>query len=384
MTEIPFADQLWPGTTAPASYLPLSRGGVVRSLLPTASPLLLRSALARSNGPEGVGRHLARRLVASAAGTRLRLGRSRPDERDGDPLRQRLSELAGTEVHLAVHFGPPRANRKPVVQALDGAGRLVLVAKLGVDDLSARLVAHEAEALRVLAGRTGPHLLVPELLGLESWGGRPLLVQGALTVPSRHRIPAPVPRHLAEEAIATLEVPEHPPVRAYVDDLCARIDRLPDPAPRAEYVAAARGVGDVVDLDHWPSAPWHGDWSPQNVAACGGSVAAWDWERFAVGRPRGFDTAHFRLQQLLRERGNTQPGVRLLDEAPALLGDWQGRARPARARSVAVLLLLELATRYLGDGQVGTSSPGAGVAAWVAPVLRQTGSLYGSTRGTTR
>jgi hypothetical protein len=385
--DVPFADALWPGGGHPTSYLPLCRAGTLRSLLPAESPLVLRRALARSNGPESRGRHLARAAVAAAAAAGQRAGARRGllDAPGGD-LQDRIAEIAGTAVSLAIHFGPPRANRKPVIQAFDHRGRLVAVAKLGVGDLTAELVIHEAGVLAALHRGPTPAtevLEVPGVLGLTAWGGRPLLVQAALQVPGRHVVPAPARRRAAERRVGRLRPTDghtwrRATVDAYAADLRDRLGALPEPAPVQEYLDALDRVADTVDLAAWPSAPWHGDWSPQNVAASRAGVAAWDWERFAPDRPLGFDTAHFRLQELLRRPPATQPGVCLLREAPTLLADWHGQDQPERTRSVAVLLLLELTARYLGDGQLGTGSPGSTVETWVGPALREFASRRGS------
>lgn len=379
--EVPFAELLWPRGARATSYVPLSRDGTLRSLLPADSPLVLRRAMAHSNAPESRLRHLAREAIAAGIARRGRAGGG-PGlvEVPGGDLQDRVSELAGTEVLLAIHFGPPRANRKPVIHAYDHAGHLAAIAKLAVGDLTSDLVAHEAEVLTALADRSERSsrvLEVPQLLGLTTWGGQPLLVQQALRVPRRHAVPSLGRRRAAELRIAEL------PGSAgdYAASLRRRLLALPSDVPTQDYIDALDRVADTVDLAAWPSAAWHGDWSPQNVAATRAGVAAWDWERFATGRPLGFDTAHFRLQQLLARGTATQPGVCLLREAPTLLAGWHGQDQPERTRSVAVLLLLELIARYLGDGQLGTGSPGSTVQGWVGPALREFAGRRGPQQG---
>ena len=260
-TEVPFAGLLWPGGGRETSYVALRRGGMLRSLLPAESPLVLRQALAHSNGPESRLRHLVRESGAAVVAGHARV-RGVPGlvEAPGGDLQDRISELAGSEVLLALHFGPPRANRKPVIQAFDLAGRLVAVAKLGVGDLTAELVAHEAALLGAWQERAtqstagSPVLVVPRSLGLTTWSGQPLLVQEALRLPRRHAVPSAARRRSAEHRLAGLSLPslhgnadEHTG-DAYAAGLRARLRRLPPAVPAQVYVDALDRVADTVDL----------------------------------------------------------------------------------------------------------------------------------------
>ena len=47
---------------------------------------------------------------------------------------------------------------------------------------------------------------------------------------------------------------------------------------------------------------WHGDWTQWNMAPHGGTLLAWDWERFATGVPVGFDALHFHVQDAITAR----------------------------------------------------------------------------------
>lgn len=373
---IPFAATLWPHdppddtSVRGRPFLTVVRDGEVRSLLPASTPRALFRSLARSNGPETIRRHLARRAYAAAAAGRPRSATRGLVWSTDLELEQRLAELLGHDVHLAFHFGPPRANRKPVVQILDPTGRMVAVAKLGVSLLTAELVRHEAAALDHLEGRTGPELDVPRLLSLSTWDGVAVLVQTALVVPHRHVLPTTASRSAAELHLSALPVQAALPMTTYVDNLRNRVLALPSPAPIDEYVAAVDLVGQRLDLTALPSGPSHGDWSYQNVAAGAAGVAAWDWERFDPSRPHGFDAAHFRLQQLLSSGPRTQPGVSLLHEAPLLLSRWHRQDQPELARGVATLMLVDLAARYLADGQQDTGSPGSRAVDWAGPGLR--------------
>jgi hypothetical protein len=54
-----------------------------------------------------------------------------------------------------------------------------------------------------------------------------------------------------------------------------------------------------------PTARWHGDWTPWNLALSPSrGLVAWDWEYSAPGAPVGLDEVHsdFQIQRLLRGR----------------------------------------------------------------------------------
>lgn len=304
-----------------------------------AQPARLRAAVSRANGPETWGRHLARRTYAVAATVR---SLARLELADG-ALREQLGELFGCEVWVSVHLGPPRANRKPVVLAHDGDNRVVGVAKLGFSTLTSALTRHEAVALLELAELDSPELRLPRTVATGPWGDGVLLVQSAVAFPGRHRVPDPVSRTAAERLIVG---PPSQEFAAYLTGLLTRLYDLPgstDDLLRAfDRAAAALPDRSIA------TGRWHGDWSPQNIVRTSTGVGAWDFERFGYAVPCGFDALHFRLQTLLR--AGTAPGRRLLAEAPSIVRPWQS-VGPDAARALGMLLLLEIAARYLGDGQ---------------------------------
>jgi len=361
-TEVPFAATLSVAGAESRPYLAIDRAGVVRALVPADGGAMVRRALARTNGPESLARHLGRQAYACLSTTRLVAHRRTVQVADAE-LRERLSSLAGCDLRLAFQFGPLRANRKPVVLGYDADGALAVVAKIGATLLTAGLVRAEGVALRALAAE--PDLpgrpAVPRLLGETDWAGAPMLVASALPMSSRHRQPSYVARASAERWIVRTCGP-HDGFEAYLDDLRGRIARLPDPDLTGRWedylTEAARTLPPTLAM-----GSWHGDWSPQNVAVGASGLAAWDWERFAPNRPRGYDALHFRLQSLLRH-GHARAGRRLMRGAPAVLRPWQ-ELPPRQARALARLLLLEIGTRYEHDRQSSTGSPGAGVRTWI-------------------
>lgn len=367
---IPYGERLWPdGGGEPHRFLPLVRDGTIRSLIPADSPRLMRLALLRSNGPERPARRAARRVYSAVSPLTVRSGRSAVVEITGSGLRDRLAADLGRPVHLAVHFGPPRANRKPVVHALDDDGRLLAVAKLGVNELTDALIRDETAALGVLAshGVARDVLTVPRVVSAEPFGGSPMLVQSALPLPGRHRHPRDTSRRAAEQEI--FERGAQGSFDAYVADLRGRLAALSE---RTETQALITGL-DVIcarlATSQVPVGASHGDWSPQNVAALGTGIGAWDWERYSPARPLGYDSLHYRFQTLLADTNLPQPGVRLLDQAADLLAPWHSGHATMWSPGIAGLVLLDLTARYVGDSQPGTGTSGSRALDWVGPAL---------------
>ena len=61
---------------------------------------------------------------------------------------------------------------------------------------------------------------------------------------------------------------------------------------------------------------WHGDWAPWKMRPLAGRLLVWDWERFTIGGPLGYDALHFDLQQ----RISSQPAYAISAPDPADLG----------------------------------------------------------------
>ena len=80
-------------------------------------------------------------------------------------------------------------------------------------------------------------------------------------------------------------------------------------------------------------------------------MLVWDWERFAAGVPVGFDALHYDLQP--RALGQVDAaGAAAADSVRRAPGCSRRFGVPAgSAPAVAVLYLVEILTRYVGDGQ---------------------------------
>lgn len=372
-------DQLYPGAggnnaTRPYIIVPGKRRP--RVLIPAADRKVAAAALMRYARPAARGARFKR----DAAVWALRLGLDRlllPHrvKVGGDEgIDDHLAAVLGHEVHLSIHIGPTRANRKPVLQILDGDAKTVAFAKLGVNQLTRELVDAETAATRRLSEFCDLKLLrVPQLLHSGSWNGHNLMVTSALPSweapselgPSR-RVAAM--RELAE-ACGALRSP------LGESDYAARLrTRLKDLAERGEPDADTLQVAGETLLDRYAATEmtfgaWHGDWSPWNTREADDIVYLWDLERFETGVPYGFDAAHYRLQDEIVTKGAdpTTAVLGLVAESPSILAPMG--VAPSEAEPTALLYLVDLAARYMGDQAERAGAALGALGRWLLPTL---------------
>ncbi|MFD0803197.1 phosphotransferase, partial [Streptomonospora algeriensis] len=306
---------------------------------------------------------------AFASGLAPLLLRDRLHVGPGHTIEHELSAALDRRVVIAVHVGPPRANRKPVLLLLTPGGRTVGYAKLGVNELTSRLVRAETRALERLAEARLPEITVPRLLHEGEWNSRPLLVQDALPVGARTDRPTSRQLLRCVVHISALE-----PVRV------VRLSQSPYRAALAERIAALGERPETgplrVCLDRLPDArlpfgAWHGDLTRWNIAATPRRAFVWDWERLSFGAPVGFDALHYELNECVQN--GVHPGVhRWLDTGARLLRDPLVTAAglaPGTEATVMALYLIDLATRYLQDRQAEAGGSLAAVDDWLLPAL---------------
>ena len=109
--------------------------------------------------------------------------------------------------------------------------------------------------------------------------------------------------------------------------------------------------------------------TPATWPASGERVLVWDWERFEVGVPVGFDLLHHDLQHAVTVR-SVEPGRAartLLAQAPATLAPLGIDA--ASAHTVVLDYLLTLAVRFSRDRQSEAGAPLGRVQEWLVPAL---------------
>ncbi|MFC3994836.1 phosphotransferase [Nocardiopsis sediminis] len=353
------------------AYLPVPSAHHPRVILPVADRFAAARGISAFAQRHSVRARLRAALLttAFASGLAPMLLRDRLHVATASAIEQALSSALDREVVIAIHVGPPRANRKPVLLLLTPGGRTVGYAKIGVNDLTSRLVKAETRALRRISGARMRDVTVPRLLHAQEWNGHPLLVQEAL--PVGDQTDRPTRRQLLR---CVVQISELAPVRhlplsgsPYRRALAERIDDLGD---RPEVPALRAALDRLPDV-RLPFGAWHGDLTRWNVAGTARRAFVWDWERLEFGVPVGFDALHYELNECVQS--GVHPGVRRwLDSGARLLRDplmaGAGLA-PGTASTVMALYLVDLAARYLHDRQEEAGGHLAAVSDWLLPAL---------------
>jgi hypothetical protein len=391
-------DQLYPAASAgegPARpYIVVPGRRKPRVLIPAADRKVAAAALSRYARPAARGARLKRDAAVMA----LRLGLDRlllPHRvkvGGAEGIDDHLAAVLGHEVHLSIHIGPARANRKPVLQILDGDANTVAFAKLGVNPLTRELVDAETAATKRLSEFCELRLLrVPRLLHAGNWNGHNLMVTSALPAWEAPADLGPARRTAAMRELADACGTSRFPLGEsdYAARLRTRLKALTD---RGEPDADTLQTAGETLLDRYGSSSmtfgaWHGDWSPWNTRETEDLIYLWDLERFETGVPYGFDAVHYRLQDdiVTKATDPTTAVLGLVADAPAILAPMG--VAPGEAEPTALLYLVDLAARYMGDQAERAGAALGALGRWLLPTLlrhiaRQRTAQAGSTDGT--
>ncbi|MDS1269802.1 phosphotransferase [Lipingzhangella sp. LS1_29] len=355
-------------TPRPRAYVALPSLRQPRLLLPAGHRHAAARAVQLFSGRHCVDTRLRAGLVSAAlnyGGTGLLRGRLSVHA----GIERMLTQILGQELVLAVHLGPPRANRKPVLALLTPDGRPAGFGKLGVNGLTDRLVRAETAALRQLASADLPDVTVPRVLHAGMWNGHPLLVQEPLPVCSQTEVPNRGQLLRCVTQIAGMSGVKHRPLAnsPYLAGLCERLSGLAD-LPETEALRSALARLPAVSLAF---GAWHGDLTRWNIASTPRRDFVWDWERLTEDVPVGFDALHFSLTEAVR--GDARRGAMAWLRTGASLLNAPELARlgvcPEHTRVVMTLYLVELASRYLHDGQAQAGGRLGQLNTWLLPAL---------------
>jgi hypothetical protein len=382
-------DQLYPGAdggrpappeakraTSARPYIVVPGRRKPRVLIPAADRRIAAAALTRYARPAARGARLKRDAAVWAlrlgAGRLLLPHRVKVDGAEG--IDEHLASVLGHEVHLSIHIGPARANRKPVLQILDGDARTVAFAKLGVNPLTRELVDAETAATRRLSEHCDLRLLrVPRLLHAGEWNGHNLMVASALPAWTAPADLGPARRTAAMRELADACGSSRSPLGEsnYASRLRSRLKTLTE---RAEPDADTLQTAGETLLDRYAAAEmsfgsWHGDWAPWNTRETDEVIYLWDLERFEVGVPYGFDAVHYRLQDDIVTEGMdpTSAVLGLVADAPTVLAPMG--VAPAEAEATVLLYLVDLAARYMGDQAERAGAALGALGRWLLPTL---------------
>ena len=362
---------LWPhalaaGSQPGATYGVISRHGRPRLVVPLDSPRAAAAAINRVSGDVGARSGLMRRL----GGYGLRSGLMQPLLRTrwtspGEGTPPSLEDyfcraLDVDELALAVTVGPPRPNRKPVIELLRPDGETIGFAKVGWNGLTRHLVAREGSNLNGLDRAAMPSIEPPTVLHHGAHGDLDILVLSPLAQPQQANVRrAPTAHEVGQVATLATSPDQRLEASPYAVELRGRI------ASRSEADAAL--ASRALEQAHGADAGtpmrfggWHGDWTPWNMLAAESRLLVWDWERAGGPVPLGLDTIHYWFQSAwLREGASAETAIGLaLDRSTEVLIAL-GVPRIHR-RSLGLLYLSELFLRYAENADYGTDQLRAG------------------------
>jgi len=362
-----------PGT----EYLLVPDARRPRLLVPAGERRVAAAAVARYAEPQSRLARWKRDAVVAAlrTGASAALLRDRVTAPGGpDTIETYLRDALGTNVRLGVHIGPARANRKPVLQVLTPAGETVAFVKLGVNELTRRLVRAETAALVTLSGIRLPDVGVPDVLHSGRWRDHEVLVQAALPVwhPRAPLDPARCAEAMRVVATACGFSSGTLGGSGYWRRLATRLSDVSEHPDGFQLGRAAARLGTSAGNVRLTFGAWHGDWAPWNMRPLADRLLVWDWERFTIGVPLGYDALHYDLQQRISSQPDGADAVRrTLAAAPDLLAPL-GVTAPAAVRVTALLYLIDLAARYLTDRQAEAGARLGVLGSWLLPVLLST------------
>ena len=283
-----------------------------------------------------------------------------------------LAGVLGQEIKVSMQLGPPRANRKPVLQVLTPRGEPVAFAKIGINPLTCRLVRAERAALDRLDRAGIADVALPRVLHHSQWNGFEVLVLSVVPAWARRRSLRAAQLTAVMKAVAQVDGLHSEPLlgSAYLWRLRDRLAQADQGPERDALTWALDTLADRAGQTVLAYGAWHGDWAPWNMASTKRGLLVWDWERFTPGVPLGFDALHYRLQASLG------PGHR--DPLTAATASLRSAARllepfgvsTEQARVTGILYLADLATRYLVDRQASAGAQNGAPGTWLIPAIK--------------
>ena len=333
-----------PGRRHPRILVPLGRGRAAR--VAAGNYRALRRPAIRA-ARAGLGF-----LLGSGAMDRLALDRLVVR----DPTRSvvvRIREVLGRDdLDMIVGIGRAGADRKPVLEVFDAAGRPVAFVKVGWNAFTSGLVRNEAERLAAWGARGTERIGVPRLLHHEAWNGLALSFAEPIPIAAgRHRRADRLPPPWATQEIAGLDGRSTEPLAggSYWRRTREHLEAMAGEGQDRGLAATIRRAGDAIESRHADTVlefgTWHGNWTPWNLAWHGGRLWSLDWEHSGPGIPVGLDLAWWQIETALRlENLPVVEAARRAREIPR--GHLDGMAvGPAAASALADLVLVELALR---------------------------------------
>jgi hypothetical protein len=254
-----------PSSPKVAEYLVIPDVRRPKLLVPMGSRRVAVAAVRRFTEPQSRLAKLKRDAVVmalrSGAWPALLRDRVRLSGDIGDSIDDHLRRTLDTELSLSVHIGPARANRKPVLQLLNPAGKTIGFAKLGTGPLTRRLVRAETAALTALSHVKLSTVTVPSVLHAGQWRGHQVLVQSPLPIwqPREQLASRRLVDAMLEVASACGTTQGWLATSPYWADLRSRLSQLSDHEDGVALGNAARRLVEHcsdLGMRYVPISPW--------------------------------------------------------------------------------------------------------------------------------
>jgi hypothetical protein len=354
---------LIPGVRHPRLLVPAAPRAAAGALRQYGQP---RSWAARL-GVAAFALGLASGLGGTLLGVRVRV--TAPPE--AESIESYLKTVLSPDINVSIRLGPARANRKPVLQMHTASGKPVGFVKVGFNALTRDLVRAEAASLAWLDRVGLDGISVPRVLHHGQWHGMDVLVLSSLPVWRRRRVLTSAQLSAAMDTVARVGGLQQGARAsgAYLQQLRERLAAADPGAERTALLEALDALAATGGCAGLTFGAWHGDWSPWNMASTTGGLLVWDWERFTVGVPVGFDAVHCWLQSEVvpQHRDPLAAATDVLEHAAPLLAPFG--VDVVQARLTAALYLADVATRYLVDRQAQAGALLGAPGTWLIPAL---------------
>jgi len=327
-----------------------------RVLVPLGARRAAAAVLDRDTGFGGRGRRLAAlpfRFGVTPPGLGGRLAVPA-----GGSFTGWVADLLGeTDLRAGVTIGPPRPNRKPVVQLVREDGTTAAWAKVACNPLTTGLVANEGRWLDVVARHRPADVEAPTVTARGRWRDHDVLITAPL--PTRDRTAAFRPDAALLTAVSGLDAGGEQAATGspWWAATVERAAAVATPGAADVLAGALDALSRRLDGATWAFGAWHGDLTRWNATVAGPTTQVWDWERATSDRPVGFDAAHAAFQEAqVAERRTVADAATAAEAASAPVLVDLG-IDPATAPELVTAYLLERVLRWDEDARLGSPTP---------------------------
>ena len=273
------------------------------------------------------------------------------------PLRELIADVldrSDFQIALRLSFGRP--NAKTVAMAISDSGEALCFAKLGSEEMTNRLVAHESAVLENFESSELPLVIPRRLYSGILADDHNILITSPLELEPLNR--DALSAHQAADSFALRNLETHAALcdSPYWHQTVQRVKEFSVCGNSNEVlpsiIAEIARVWGGYSFDICAS---HGDWTRANLGMVDGRIAALDWERCTKLAPRGIDIAHFAISE--NSSGFFRKTLDIDRVASSVRQYLNATDRPQNeAEPLIVLALLEMVIRFRSAQSAGLKS----------------------------